>query len=70
MSTARKATTSTPRVAKAPRRRSLLDSLFPVDYNPPRNIFDIRRRRYRAWFFFLLGVVSTLAVQAFLARMN
>ncbi len=39
---------------------------FAVDHRPPRNFFERRRRRFRASFFFLLGIAATLAVQAFL----
>lgn len=39
---------------------------FAIDNRPPRNFFERRRRRFRARFFFLLGIAATLAVQAFL----
>ena len=39
---------------------------FAVDQRPPRNFFERRRRRFRASFFFLLGIAATLAVQTFL----
>lgn len=41
---------------------------LPPTVQPPRNIFDQRRRRYRASFFFLLAIVATLLVQAFFGR--
>lgn len=68
---ARKATVPDGRAATASRpRRSLWRLFFAVDYRPPRNIFEVRRRRYRASFFFLLGVVATLAVQAAFERID
>ena len=68
---ARKATVPDGRAATVSRpRRSLWRLFFAVDYRPPRNIFDVRRRRYRASFFFLLGVAATLAVQAVFGKLD
>ena len=39
---------------------------FAVDQRPPRNFFERRRRRFRASFFFILGIAATLTAQAFL----
>ena len=41
---------------------------FAIDYRPPTNFYDRRRRRCRASFFFLLGDAATLAVQMALRR--
>ena len=47
---------------------SLWRLFFAVDLRPPRNFYERRRRRFRASFFFLLGVAATLAVQAALGK--
>lgn len=71
MATARKAPAPESRASAFPRpRRSLWRLFFAVDYRPPRNIFEVRRRRYRASFFFLLGVAATLAVQAVAGKLD
>lgn len=70
MPTRKSSPPETGRASAARTWSSLWRLFFAVDYNPPRNIFDVRRRRYRASFFFLLGVVVTLAVQAFLGKLG
>jgi len=69
MATARKAPAHESRASAFP-RRSLWRLFFAIDYRPPRNIFEVRRRRYRASFFFLLGVAATLAVQAVAGKLD
>lgn len=41
---------------------------FPLPGNPPRNYYEERQRRYRAWFFVILAVGAVVVVGRVLAR--
>ena len=63
------------KTVRSARNRSRLQALssawrffFAVDLKPPRTYLEVRRRRFRASFFFLLGVVAALLIQALSGR--